>query len=97
MFRPATSRPLSYDGRGAGCRGRNRLSGEWAAGLMPLDADDRVAYAQEVVHEVFGYSDDELVRKIWKDLERREVKMGRDQVKAKLAECLELAREQVGG
>ena len=48
---------------------RNRLLGEWAAGLMGLTAAESEAYAKEVIHADFEEAGDEdVIRKLLGDL-----------------------------
>lgn len=72
---------------------RNKLVGLWAAGLMGKSGDDADAYAREVVASDFdeaGHED--VVRKVVADLAG---KAGADEVRAKLAELLPLAKAQL--
>ena len=48
---------------------RNRLLGEWAAGLMGLTEAEAEAYAKEVIHADFEEAGDEdVIRKLLGDL-----------------------------
>jgi len=75
---------------------RNRLLGEWAAGLMGLPGDKAAAYAKEVVRtdlEEPGVED--VVRKLVKDLKGSGVDITADQVRAELDRLYPLALQQV--
>jgi hypothetical protein len=72
---------------------RNKLLGLWAAGLMGKSGDDADAYARDVVASDFdeaGHED--VVRKVVADLAG---KAGADEVRAKLAELLPVAKAQL--
>ena len=73
---------------------RNRLLGEWAAGLMGLEnAHD---YAQAVVKSDFEQpGDDDVLRKVFKDLTGAGLSVNEGEVRAKMDELLAIAREQV--
>ena len=72
---------------------RNRLLGEWAAGLLGKTGDDARAYALTVVTSDFeepGYED--VVRKLAADLQG---KADESEIRAKMAELMDVARRQV--
>jgi hypothetical protein len=73
---------------------RNRLLGEWAAGLMGLEnAHD---YAQAVVKSDFEQpGDEDVLRKVSKDLTGSGLSVSEGEVRAKMDELLAVAREQV--
>ena len=73
---------------------RNRLLGEWAAGLMGLEnAHD---YAQAVVKSDFEQpGDEDVLRKVFKDLTGSGLAVNEGEVRAKMDELLAVAREQV--
>jgi len=73
---------------------RNRLLGEWAAGLMGLEnAHD---YAQAVVKSDFEQpGDEDVLRKVSQDLVGAGLSVGEGEVRAKMHELLAVAREQV--
>ena len=74
---------------------RNKLVGLWAAGLMGKSGDDAAAYAMEVVSSDFEEAGDEdVVRKVVADLAG---KASADDVRAKLAEMLPVAKAQLMG
>ncbi len=72
---------------------RNKLLGLWAAGLMGKSAEDAAAYAIEVVGADFEEAGSEdVVRKVVADLAG---KASADDVRAKLAELLPVAKAQL--
>ena len=72
---------------------RNKLVGLWAAGLMGKSGDAAAAYAMEVVSADFEEAGDEdVVRKVVADLAG---KASADDVRAKLAEMLPVAKAQL--
>lgn len=72
---------------------RNRLLGEWAAGLLGKQGDDARIYAMAVVTSDFSEpGDEDVFRKIMADLDG---KASESEVRAKMAELREIARRQV--
>lgn len=72
---------------------RNKLLGLWAAGLMGKSGDDAAAYAMEVVSADFEEAGTEdVVRKVAGDLQG---KAGADEIRAKMAELLPVAKAQL--
>jgi hypothetical protein len=72
---------------------RNKLLGLWAAGLMGKTGDDAAAYAMEVVNSDFEEAGiEDVVRKVAADLAG---KASADDVRAKMAELLGLAKSQL--
>ncbi|MCR9111005.1 DUF1476 domain-containing protein [Marivita sp. XM-24bin2] len=72
---------------------RNKLLGLWAADLMGKSGDDAAEYAKEVVKADFeeaGHED--VVRKVSGDLDG---KVTDDEIRAKMAELLIVAKGQV--
>jgi hypothetical protein len=73
---------------------RNRLLGEWAAGLMGLATVDE--YARAVVKSDFEQpGDEDVFRKVFEDLKGSGVAVSEGEVRMKMAELLALAREQL--
>ena len=73
---------------------RNRLLGEWAAGLMGLTTVDE--YARAVVKSDFEQpGDDDVFRKVSEDLKGSGVSVSDSEVRMKMAELLAQAREQI--
>lgn len=75
---------------------RNRLVGEWAAGLMGLTAEETDAYAKAVVQADFEeVGDDDVVRKVLGDLTTAGQDVDADAIRAKLEEMTVQARRQL--
>jgi hypothetical protein len=73
---------------------RNRLLGEWAAGLMGLESPDE--YVRAVVKSDFEQpGDDDVLRKVFEDLKGSGVEMRESDVRMKMDELLAQAREQI--
>ncbi|MBX7526101.1 DUF1476 domain-containing protein [Qipengyuania vesicularis] len=74
---------------------RNRLLGEWAAGLMGLTEEETDAYKKAVVQADFEEAGDEdVVRKLLGDLTAAECDVSEADIRAKLEECSVEARRQ---
>ncbi|MFO6448265.1 DUF1476 domain-containing protein [Erythrobacter sp. NE805] len=77
---------------------RNRLLGEWAAGLMKLTPEETDAYRKAVVQAEFEESGDEdVVRKLLGDLTAAQIEVTEADIRAKLAEMAVEARRQLLG
>ena len=75
---------------------RNRLVGEWAAGLMGLSDGETEAYRKAVVQADFEEAGDEdVIRKVLGDLTSAGVEADDAMVRAKLDEKLIEARRQL--
>jgi hypothetical protein len=75
---------------------RNRMLGLWAAGLMGLEGDHQEEYAQAVVKsEVDQPGDEDVLRKVWKDLSASGAKVTEGAVRAKMEELLAVSRDQI--
>jgi hypothetical protein len=75
---------------------RNRQLGLWAAGLMGLEGDRRDDYANAVVKsEVDLPGDEDVLRKVAKDLSASGLKVSEGEVMAKMDEFLAIARDQL--
>lgn len=75
---------------------RNRLLGLWAAGLMGLEGQHLEDYAAAIVRsEVTNPGDEDVLRKVAKDLAGAGLKTTEDQVRAKMDELMAIARGQV--
>jgi|SRR5690606_1631434 hypothetical protein len=73
---------------------RNKLLGQWAAAL--LGKTDVDAYAQEVVAADFEEAGDEdVIRKVAADFAAANISQTADDIRAKLAELLPVAQEQI--
>ncbi|MEQ6248157.1 DUF1476 domain-containing protein [Sulfitobacter sp. HNIBRBA3233] len=72
---------------------RNRLVGQWAAGLLGMTEVEAQAYAQEVVKADFEEAGDgDVMRKLETDLGDR---ADRATIRAKMDELLAVARAQI--
>ena len=72
---------------------RNRLLGEWAAGLQGLTGEDAKAYALSVVTTDFDQpGEEDVFEKVAADLGHR---ADAATIRAKMAELREVARQQV--
>jgi len=77
---------------------RNRLLGQWAAGLMKLTPEEADAYSKAVVHAEFDEAGDEdVVRKLVGDLTAAGVDVDEVTVRRALAEQSVEARRQLMG
>jgi hypothetical protein len=77
---------------------RNRLLGEWAAGLMKLTPEEADAYRKAVVQADFEESGDEdVVRKLLGDLTAAGTDVIEADIRAKLEEMAIEARRQLFG
>lgn len=77
---------------------RNKLLGEWAAALMGIEGDGVDKYALSViVADMEEAGDDDVFRKLRKDLDAAGVDMSDAALREKMAECLNAAREEVYG
>ncbi len=72
---------------------RNRLLGEWAAGLLGLSGEEAKAYALSVVTADFEHpGEEDVFAKLEADLGSR---ADEATIRAKMAELRDLARQQV--
>ena len=79
----------------AGAR-RNRLLGQWAAGLMGITGADADAYAKEVVKADFEMpGDEDVVRKVMGDFKAKGVAVSDHQLRKKMDELFAVAKEQL--
>jgi hypothetical protein len=75
---------------------RNRMLGEWAAGLMGLEGQHLADYAKAVVKSDFELpGDEDVFRKVFEDLKGSGVQVSEGEVRMKMAELLAQAREGV--
>jgi len=73
---------------------RNKLLGFWVAEL--IGRADKDAYAAEVIAADFEEAgDDDVVRKVSQDISHAGKKVSEDDIRAKMAELLAKAQEQV--
>ncbi|MEQ9662454.1 MAG: DUF1476 domain-containing protein [Parasphingopyxis sp.] len=74
---------------------RNRLLGEWAAGLMGLTAEETDAYAKAVVQADFEEAGDEdVIRKVLGDLTAADIDVDEAKIREMLDEKTVEARRQ---
>lgn len=77
---------------------RNKLIGQWAAGLMGLSGDAAEDYAKSVVMADFQEAGDEDVfRKLRGDLDAAGVDVSDHVIRREMSEQLEAARAQLAG
>jgi hypothetical protein len=75
---------------------RNKLLGEWAAEKLGLDGAAVVAYAKEVIVSDFDEpGDDDVLRKVFGDLEAKGVEASEHLVRKTMDELLEVARSEL--
>ena len=75
---------------------RNRALGEWAAGLMGLQAPHIAEYAKAVVKSDLELpGEEDVLRKVFEDLKGAGVAVTEGEVRMKMAELLAQAREGV--
>jgi hypothetical protein len=74
---------------------RNRLAAKWAAALSNLSEADTEAYIEAILDFDIQQADKEMVvKKIKSDLEEKNVKVLEEEVKNKIAEFTEEARNK---
>lgn len=77
---------------------RNRLLGEWAAGLMHLTPEEADAYKKAVVQADFEEAGDEdVIRKLLGDLTAAAIEVTEADIRAKLDEMTIESRRQLLG
>lgn len=77
---------------------RNKLLGVWAAALMGIEGDAVEKYALSVIiADMEEAGDDDVFRKLRKDLDAGGVELSDVALRDKMAECLATAREEVYG
>ena len=75
---------------------RNRLLGEWAAGLMGLTQAETESYAKEVIQADYEEAGDEdVIRKLLGDLTSAQVDIDEDKIRATLDHKAVEARRQL--
>ena len=75
---------------------RNKLLGQWMAGQLGLDGADAEAYAKAVVVSDFEKpGDEDVFEKVWADVQSKGLGLTEGQVREKMQDFLEIAREQV--
>jgi hypothetical protein len=77
---------------------RNKLLGLWAAGEMGLSGEAAEKYAREVVQADFEEAgDDDVFRKVRRDLDANGLKHSDHLIRRKMEELLQTAVEQIQG
>lgn len=75
---------------------RNKLLGLWAAETMGMAGGGAEAYARQVVAaDLEEPGDQDVIRKVLKDLGEHEVEMTESRLQIKLNKMMELARQQI--
>jgi hypothetical protein len=75
---------------------RNRLLGQWAAGLLGKSGTDIDAYVKEIIAADFEQAGDEDVfRKIRKDFDAAGITQSDHQIRRTMAELMQTAIEQL--
>lgn len=75
---------------------RNRMLGEWAAGLMGLQGDRIAEYARAVIKSDLELpGEEDVFHKVFEDLKGAGVQVSEGEVRMRMAELLAQAREQV--
>jgi len=75
---------------------RNKLLGQWAAGLMGLSAKEAEDYAVAVVQADFQEKgDDDVLRKVLGDLKAKGVAADEHKVRKQMTDLMEVAKLQV--
>lgn len=75
---------------------RNRLLGEWAAGLMKLTAEETDSYRKAVIQADFEEAgEDDVIRKLLGDLTSAGVDVDEATVRGAMAEKASEARRQI--
>ena len=75
---------------------RNKLLGQWAAGLFGLSGPAAEDYAKEVVKSDFQRAgDDDVVEKLMGDFKAKGVDMSETRLRAEMKALLDEARRQV--
>ena len=75
---------------------RNKLLGQWAAGLLGLTGAEAENYAKEVVKSDFKTAgDDDVVAKVSADFKAKGVEMTESRLRIEMRNLLDEARRQV--
>ena len=75
---------------------RNKLLGQWAAGLMGLSGEQAATYATEVVmSDMEKPGDDDVHEKVYADLQAKNVDLSDHRLRKKMDELLQVAHDQV--
>jgi len=75
---------------------RNKLLGQWAAGLMGFPADVAAVYAKDVIAADFlKPGDHDVLQKVLSDLTKHGVDMSEHRLRKEMDELLQVAKKQV--
>ena len=75
---------------------RNRLLGEWAAGVLGKTGDEARAYALTVVTSDFAEpGDEDVFRKVAGDFKASGLSVSEGEIRSKIDELASIAREQI--
>ena len=75
---------------------RNRLLGEWLAGELGLSGDDVKTYAASVVKaDLEEDGDEDVIRKVMKDIEAKGLDISRHRIEKHLDEMMVAAKAQL--
>ena len=75
---------------------RNKLLGLWVAQKLGMSGDDAAAYAKEVVQSDFEEAgDDDVFRKVRKDLDAKGVAASDQEIKTQMIELMAQAVSQI--
>ena len=75
---------------------RNKLLGQWMAEQLGLVGADAEAYAKAVIASDFEKpGDEDVFEKVWADVESKGIGLTETQVRDKMQDLMETAREQV--
>ena len=75
---------------------RNKLLGLWAAEILGLSKSESEAFAKETVLSDFEEpGDDDVLRKVFRDLSQASSGISEDDIRAKMNELLDLAKAQI--
>jgi hypothetical protein len=75
---------------------RNKLFGLWAAEQLGFHGDSAEAYAREVIYsDLEEPGEDDMYRKVIADFQRHGKTVTKEELSAKLIECLGRAQEQI--
>ncbi len=75
---------------------RNKLLGQWAAGLLGKTGDDAAAYAKEVVMADFeAPGDDDVLQKVLADLKQAGVETDAAALRSRMDALIDDAKQQI--
>jgi hypothetical protein len=75
---------------------RNRLLGQWAAGLLGIPAAEAEAYAKTVIRADFEKpGDDDVLAKIMADFKAKGIEMSEHRLRKQMDDLMHTARQQI--